>query len=223
MKENRNKLVTPSILNVEKEKRIDYVNSLIDLGISWFHYDVMDAKFVENTAIEVDEIIKISKKTKSHIKDVHLMVENPYEYVDKLKGYVDIFTFHYEAIENDLDKFEEFLELNKHNLRIGLAINPETDVERVFPFLEKLTLVLVMSVNPGKGGQAFIESALDKIKKLKFERLNLRKNYEYLIQVDGGINNLTGPKCFKKGANLCVVGSFLVKSPTKETINSIFK
>lgn len=62
MKENRNKLVTPSILNVEKEKRIDYVNSLIDLGISWFHYDVMDAKFVENTAIEVDEIIKISKK-----------------------------------------------------------------------------------------------------------------------------------------------------------------
>lgn len=114
----------------------------------------MDAKFVENTAIEVDEIIKISKKTKSHIKDVHLMVENPYEYVDKLKDYVDIFTFHYEAIENDLDKFEEFLDLNKHNLRIGLAINPETDVERVFPFLEKLTLILVMSVNPGKGGQA---------------------------------------------------------------------
>ncbi|MFL0973809.1 ribulose-phosphate 3-epimerase, partial [Mycoplasmopsis synoviae] len=70
------------------------------------------------------------------------------------------------------------LDLNKHNLRIELAINSETNVERVFSFLEKLTLILIMSVNPGKGGKAFIESALDKIKKLKFERLNLRKNYE---------------------------------------------
>ncbi|TDV22700.1 ribulose-phosphate 3-epimerase [Mycoplasmopsis mustelae] len=211
--------VTPSLLNVEKDKRLSLANTLVQNGIKWIHYDVMDAKFVANTAIEINEIININQNGLSHIKDVHLMVENPYGYIDKLKNDVDIITFHYEAIENDLDKFQNFLEKNHHDLKIGLALKPNTSVDKIINFLHRLTLVLVMSVEPGKGGQKFIDNSLDKIKKLKL--LRQRDCLDFLIQVDGGINDITGPKCFKAGADACVAGTFLVFEPTKERINSI--
>ncbi|EIE41333.1 ribulose-phosphate 3-epimerase [Mycoplasmopsis canis UFG1] len=213
------KYVTPSLLNVDAEKRLDMANTLIDNGIKWIHYDVMDGNFVPNTAIEVSEIKNIDEKSLKHIKDAHLMVVNPYEYVDQLRNHVDILTFHFEAIENDLDKFEEFLEKNKHELKIGLAIKPNTKVSSIKSFLDKLSLVLVMSVEPGKGGQKFMESSLDKIKELYSIRNN--NSYDYLIQVDGGINSETGPMCLKSGADAVVAGTFLVVEPTKERINSI--
>ncbi|SYV96936.1 d-ribulose-5-phosphate 3 epimerase [Mycoplasmopsis edwardii] len=179
----------------------------------------MDGNFVPNTAIEVEEIVNIDKNAKKHIKDAHLMVVNPYDYVEQLKNNVDILTFHYEAIENDLDKFNEFLEKNKHELKIGLAIKPNTSVATIKNFLDKLSLVLVMSVEPGKGGQKFMESSLDKVKELKSIRNN--NSYDYLIQVDGGINSETGPLCLKAGADAVVAGTFLVVEPTKERIQSI--
>ncbi|WP_117275036.1 ribulose-phosphate 3-epimerase [Mycoplasmopsis edwardii] len=213
------KYVTPSLLNVEKEQRLQMAETLIENGIKWIHYDVMDGNFVPNTAIEVEEIVNIDKNAKKHIKDAHLMVVNPYDYVEQLKNNVDILTFHYEAIENDLDKFNEFLEKNKHELKIGLAIKPNTSVATIKNFLDKLSLVLVMSVEPGKGGQKFMESSLDKVKELKSIRNN--NSYDYLIQVDGGINSETGPLCLKAGADAVVAGTFLVVEPTKERIQSI--
>lgn len=214
-----NKNVVPSLLNVDKSERPNMAKKLIEEGIKWIHYDVMDEKFVPNTAIELGEIKNIVKKAPKHFKDVHLMVENPLSYLEDYKDLVDVITIHYEAIEDE--KLLDFLVENHHDYRIGLAIKPATDVSLILPFLPYLQLVLVMSVEPGKGGQKFIESALDKIKELK----NLRKKhqYEYLIQVDGGVNNITGPKAFKAGADACVAGSFLVKNPTRETINSIKK
>ncbi|WBP84202.1 ribulose-phosphate 3-epimerase [Mycoplasmopsis edwardii] len=213
------KYVTPSLLNVEKDQRLQMAETLIENGIKWIHYDVMDGNFVPNTAIEVEEIVNIDKNAKKHIKDAHLMVVNPYDYVEQLKNNVDILTFHYEAIENDLDKFNEFLERNKHELKIGLAIKPNTSVATIKNFLDKLSLVLVMSVEPGKGGQKFMESSLDKVKELKSIRNN--NSYDYLIQVDGGINSETGPLCLKAGADAVVAGTFLVVEPTKERIQSI--
>ncbi|MBU4692692.1 ribulose-phosphate 3-epimerase [Mycoplasma sp. CSL7491-lung] len=213
------KYVTPSLLNVNPEERLQMVNKLIEEGIRWVHYDVMDGKFVENTAITVEEIKNINKNGKGHIKDAHLMVVNPYDYVEKLKNDVDILTFHYEAIEDDLDKFDNFLTTNKHELKIGLAIKPDTPVDLIEKFLDRLALVLVMSVEPGKGGQKFIDSSLVKISQLK--NIRLTNFYDFLIQVDGGINDSTGPKAFKKGADACVAGTFLIKNPTKNTINSI--
>ncbi|WP_435129240.1 ribulose-phosphate 3-epimerase [Mycoplasma sp. 6243] len=216
-----NKYVTPSLLNVDAKNRLELVNKLVDAGIKWIHYDVMDGKFVENTAIEIDEIENIAKNGKKHLKDVHLMVENPYDYVEKVKNFVDIITFHYESIIDDLDKFEDFLERNFHEIKIGLAIKPSTPVDVLLPYIDRLALVLIMSVEPGKGGQKFIETSLDKIIKLKLYRQ--KDCLDFLIQVDGGINNITGPKSFKSGADACVAGTYLVNEPTKEKIHSIIK
>ncbi|QCZ36765.1 ribulose-phosphate 3-epimerase [Mycoplasma nasistruthionis] len=213
------KYVTPSLLNVEKDKRPAMADTLVQNGIKWIHYDVMDGKFVPNTAIEVDEIINIDQNHSKHLKDAHLMVVDPYEYVDQVKNNVDFITFHYEAISNDLVKYQEFLEQNYHDLKLGLAIKPNTTVEEIKQFLPKLSLVLVMSVEPGAGGQKFMPSALDKIAELKALRdLN---GYDYLIQVDGGINSTTGPECFSAGADACVAGTYIVVEPTKERIDSV--
>ncbi|WP_322875773.1 ribulose-phosphate 3-epimerase [Mycoplasmopsis felis] len=214
------KFVTPSLLNVKPEDRLELANTLIDAGISWIHYDVMDGEFVPNTAITVQEIENISKNGEKHLKDAHLMVNNPYDYVEKLSDIVDIITFHYEAIQDNFDKFEQFLNNTQHDLKIGLAIKPDTSVEQIERFLDKLALVLVMSVEPGQGGQKFMPIALEKIRKLKLIRQ--RDSLTFLIQVDGGINDHTGPECFKKGADACVAGTFLVSNPTRERIESIF-
>ncbi|VEU58423.1 ribulose-phosphate 3-epimerase [Mycoplasmopsis gallinacea] len=213
------KYVTPSLLNVEPENRLKMANTLVNEGIRWIHYDIMDGEFVPNTAIKIKEIENINQHGLAHIKDAHLMVVEPYEYFESVKNHVDIVTFHYEAIEDDLERFEEFLNENQHEFKIGLAIKPNTPVEAIKSFLSKLTLVLVMSVEPGKGGQKFIETSIDKIKNLREERN--KHGYEFLIQVDGGINDTTGPLCFAAGADACVAGTFLVKNPTKATIDSI--
>ncbi|SJZ45656.1 ribulose-phosphate 3-epimerase [Mycoplasmopsis verecunda] len=213
------KYVTPSLLNVDVDKRLDMANTLVNNGIKWIHYDVMDGKFVPNTAIQIEEIANISENGIPHIKDAHLMVINPYEYVSLVKDIVDIITFHYEAIEDDLEKFDEFLTKNYHDLKIGLAIKPNTSVDAIKPFLDRLALVLVMSVEPGAGGQKFMPIALDKIAQLKHLRDD--NSYDYLIQVDGGINATTGPECFNVGADACVAGTYIVVEPTKERINTV--
>ncbi|QDY87574.1 ribulose-phosphate 3-epimerase [Mycoplasma anserisalpingitidis] len=212
------KFVTPSLLNVDVDKRVEMANTLIDNGVSWIHYDVMDGKFVPNHAITSKEIINISKNSKQHFKDVHLMVKNPTDYIEELKDYVDVFTFHYESLDEDvlLDWLEN---KNNHYCKIGLAIKPNTKIEVVEKFAKYLSLVLVMSVEPGKGGQKFIDSAYEKIQYLK--KLRIDNGYDFLIQVDGGINNITGPECFRYGADACVAGTFLVANPTKEQIKSI--
>lgn len=213
------KNVTPSLLNVEKEQRVQMATTLINEGIKWIHYDVMDGKFVPNTAIELEEIKNIKAKAPHHFMDAHLMVENPLDYLDDFKDVVDITTIHYEAIKHT--ELLNFLVKKHHDYRIGLAIKPNTQVSEIKDFLPYISLVLVMSVEPGAGGQKFIETALDKIAQLK--ELKNKHQYQYLIQVDGGINDQTGPKCFKQGADACVAGTFLVKEPTKSRIESIIK
>ncbi|QZE12637.1 ribulose-phosphate 3-epimerase [Mycoplasma sp. Ms02] len=214
----RSKYITPSILNVEKEARPKVVQELLDLGITWVHYDVMDGDFVPNTAIEYEEIKNIKSTVDKHFMDIHLMVRNPIANIIEFADAGDIMTVHYEAVE-DKDYFFNWLQDNEANYKIGLAINPETEVKSIKRFLPFLSLVLVMSVKPGAGGQAFIPSALSKIEWLKEQRLV--NQFSYLIQVDGGINDETGPMCFDAGVDAAVAGSYLVKEITTERIKSI--
>ncbi|WP_041594022.1 ribulose-phosphate 3-epimerase [Mycoplasma crocodyli] len=212
------KNITPSLLNVEESKRLDMANTLIKAGIKWIHYDVMDEKFVPNKAIQISEIANISKNGLKHFKDAHLMVVNPLDYINDLKDIVDVITFHWEAFD-DKEDFYDWLIQNYDDYKIGLAIKPNTKVEEIVDFLPYISLVLVMSVEPGKGGQSFIPSALDKIKFLYETRIS--KSYNYLIQVDGGINQDTSKLCFKNGADALVAGTYLVVEPTPERIKTL--
>lgn len=214
------KFVTPSLLNVDEGKRLAMADLLINEGIKWIHYDVMDGEFVPNIAIQFEEIKEINEKGKKHFKDIHLMVENPLEYLEIYQNVGDILTVHFEAIKNK-SEFLSFLKNNKKTAEftIGLAIKPNTAVSEIEKFLPYVALVLVMSVEPGFGGQKFIPEALNKISQLK--QIREKEQLHYLIQVDGGINNETGPQCFNAGADACVAGSFLIKNPNKDTIDSI--
>ncbi|EFF41089.1 ribulose-phosphate 3-epimerase [Mycoplasmopsis alligatoris] len=212
------KNITPSLLNVEENKRLEMANTLINAGIKWIHYDIMDGKFVPNTAIKTSEIANIHKNGLRHFKDAHLMVENPLNYLEELKDIVDVMTVHWEAFD-DKDEFYDWLDQNYVDYKIGLAIKPNTSVEEIIDFLPYVALVLVMSVEPGKGGQAFIPTSLDKIKFLSEYRH--KNNLGYAIQVDGGINQDTSKLCFKNGADALVAGTYLVVEPTKERIKTL--
>lgn len=214
----RQKFVTPSLLNIEEGKRGAVAKELINNGIKWIHYDVMDGEFVPNTAIEFAEIRDIKNQEPKHMMDIHLMVKNFYDYLPSFKEVGDILTIHYEAIEN-VNEFLEFCKNNLDEYKMGVAIKPNTPVEVLDPLLPYLSLVLIMSVEPGKGGQKFIDSSLDKIK--YFYNQRNKNNYSYLIQVDGGINDTTGPLALAAGADAVVAGTYLVFEPTKEKIQSI--
>lgn len=211
------KYITPSLLNLEQKDRIQVANELIENGIKWIHYDVMDGHFVPNTAITVEQIQSIKNNTQKHIMDAHLMVQNPRPYFDQLINIVDYITFHYEAVNKN--ELLQILQDYQNKIKIGLAIKPNTSVTEIAPFLPYLNLVLVMSVEPGAGGQAFIESSVAKIAQLKQEII--QQNLPILIQVDGGINNITSQKCWQAQADALVAGTYLVFEPTKDKIATL--
>lgn len=199
-------ILSMDLFNIERElKRFE------DSPIDFLHFDVMDGHFVNNLSFGAPLLKSISNKT-GLVKDVHLMISNPKKYyMDFIKAGADIITFHYEAIKNDDEVFELIDLIKKENVRVGISIKPKTKVEKILKFLDKIDLVLVMSVEPGFGGQEFMKSALNKIKEIK----NAAKP-KLLISVDGGINDITGKKCIEAGANILVSGSYLVKSNNLE-------
>ena len=198
----RQLIVAPSLLAakkiVEEAKAIENIENV------WLHFDVMDGKFVPNTSFSLDDLLLMRKETKLFL-DVHLMIENPEKYfIDYVKNGADLVTVHYEAT-NELSSLIE--NIKKAGVKVGVSIKPKTDVEVLYPYLKDLDLVLVMSVEPGFGGQSFIPSALEKIEKLRKEID--KNNYNCLIEVDGGINKETGDLCKKSGVDVLVAGSYL--------------
>jgi ribulose-phosphate 3-epimerase len=190
----------------------DIVKKLDKSNADYIHIDVMDGKFVENKTWMFSEIKKISSY--SHLPlDVHLMVENPKKYIEDyaLLNTNDII-FHYEAVKNINDMINY---IKGYGLKVGIAINPDTDVNVLFPFLKDLDLVLVMSVFPGASGQLFIEGTLKRIQMLKEEIL--RQNVKTIISVDGGINDETALLCKDAGVNVLVSASYI----HKDIINNI--
>ena len=200
--------VSVSILS-NSIKPVDIVKKLDNTKAYYIHIDIMDGKFVENKTWTVSEIKKITSCSKLPL-DVHLMVENPSKYIEEFALLnTNYIAFHYEAVK-DIDKMIN--EIKKYGLKVGIAINPETSEEVVFPYLSRIDEVLVMSVHPGKSGQLFIESTLDKIERLKNEIL--RQNVKTIISVDGGINDETGKLCLQKGIDMLVSASYIHKDIT---------
>ncbi len=195
--------VSVSILS-SKIKASDIVKRLDETECDYIHLDIMDGKFVENktwTYGEVKDILKHSNKK----LDVHLMVEKVSKYVnDYALLNTDRITFHYEAVK-DINEMIDYIK--GYGLKVGLAINPDTKPEVVFPYLKDLDQVLVMSVYPGKSGQSFIEESLNKINIIKSEII--KEGLKTEVSVDGGINYETASLCAQNGVDILVSATYI--------------
>lgn len=197
--------ISVSILN--SISRVDDINKLNDIeDVSYIHYDVMDNIFVRNKQFEIDELDKLFKICKKK-KDIHLMVSNPKEYIEFL-GNLDV---EYITIHIEIDNLDNYIKLIKgYNKKVGLAINPDTDIKKILPYLSIVDLILVLSVVPGHGGQSFIPSTIDKILYLN-DVIKKNKN-DIKIEVDGGVNDTNKDILRKCNVDIIVVGSFITKS-----------
>lgn len=194
--------VAPSILSADFGNLEDEIKKVEKAGADLIHIDVMDGHFVPNITIG-PLIVKACRKATKLPLDVHLMIENPDRYIpDFAKAGADIITIHVEASKN---LFEDIELIRQNGVKPGVVVNPKTPVETVFPVLDKVNMILIMSVNPGFEGQKFMPEVLQKIKSLKSEVVCRKLSVN--IEIDGGINLDTAKEAIKAGVNILVAGS----------------
>lgn len=201
-------MISTSILSIKD----DLENSLKKLDLTstdFMHVDVMDGIFVNNNSVSYDVYEQLLDKCNTPL-DIHLMVSYVKKYIDLYRELKPvIITFHYEAVDNHRDVIDY---IRSCGIKVGMSIKPDTKVDEIVDLLPYLDLVLVMSVEPGKGGQEFIYDSPVKINEL--DRIRKEKNYSYLIEVDGGVNDITSKLCIN--ADILVVGSFITSSDDYE-------
>lgn len=207
--------LSPSLLSANFYNLENDLNILYEENIKYIHLDVMDGVFVPNISMGIPIIASIKKNTQNKfILDTHLMIENPKKYIDSFKDAgSDIITFHREVGEEYLELIDY---IKSKGIKAGISISPDTEVKSIIDALDKVDLVLIMSVHPGFGGQKFIENALDKIKYLK--ELKTKNNYNYLIEVDGGVYIENVKKVIDAGCDLIVSGSGVFKGNIRNNI-----
>ena len=208
-------IVSPSILAADYGKLAEEITKVTDAGAEYIHIDVMDGHFVPNISIGVPVVASIRKVT-SAVFDCHLMISNPIDYIDAfVKAGADLISFH---VESNSDISETIKKITSANKKAALVVKPNTPINVVFPYLKDISMVLVMTVEPGFGGQSFMEDMLPKVTALREEIERQGLNVD--IQVDGGVDNITASACKDSGANVLVAGSYIFKSPdVKEAIN----
>ncbi len=214
--------LSPSLLAVKKEDFKTAINQVVKLGAKYIHFDVMDKKFIGHTSFNYEDFKKVVKLHKVN-NDVHLMTMNPYKMAKEFaKLGADIITFHYEAFKSNELRYDCVNAIKKLGVKVGISFKPTTLIEKALPFLQLVDVVLIMSVEPGAGSQKFIDASLDRIRRCSdYIKLN---NLKTLIEVDGGVNEITGPLCIKAGANILVTGSYLFKDKDiKSRYNKLVK
>ena len=214
--------VATSLLDVDKEKIIKTIYDLEVAGTDYFHIDVMDGKFVKNDTIEkMREYTEYIKQVSNTPIDVHLMVDNIEPY---LKEYVDMevqaIIFHIESCKNEEEALKWISYLKENNIKVGITLKPKTKIEDIYKYIPYIHKVLVMSVEPGKGGQEFMPETIEKIKKLN--NFIYENGFEVDIEVDGGINDKTAKQTIEAGVNILVAGNYIAKAENfKQAIDSI--
>lgn len=210
--------ISTSILNIKTEEAAKVFLELETSGTNYFHIDVMDGKFVEkNTYTKMFEYASNIKRISNLPLDVHLMVEDVKSTVDDFLALEpNIITIHLEACQNKEEVYEMIKYIKQNNCKVGISIKPNTKIEEIYEFLPYVHMCLIMTVEPGKGGQSFLNEMLEKIKNLKYYLE--KNNIEIDIEVDGGVNLKTAPEVKKAGANILVAGTAILMAKNYKVI-----
>ena len=202
--------IAPSILSSDFARLKEEIESIKNCDM--VHIDVMDGHFVPNLTFGAP-VVKCIRKYTELFFDCHLMISDPLKYAkDFAAAGADLITFHYESDNNPKEVIDEIKRLG---CKVGISVKPKTNVEEIYPYLDDVDLVLIMSVEPGFGGQSFMPEVLDKVKKLK------ALNKKFVIEIDGGIDDKTIIQAKEVGVDICVAGSYIFKQ--KDRIETIKK
>ena len=211
-------LISASLLGCDLSLILHELKDVQESGVDWIHYDVMDGMFVKN--ISFGEPLLKSIKKHIHVPiDAHLMIVDPIRYIDNYADLgADLITFHYEAAEDPQAVIDK---IHSRGIKAGISIRPQTSVDKIEKYLNDLELVLVMTVNPGFGGQTFLPETLEKVSQLR--KLIDSMDKKIYLQVDGGINAQTCTLCRDAGADVLVSGSYLFGAEDKKAALEILR
>ena len=212
-------IVAPSILSIDFKQFKEQLQQVNQSAATWIHFDVMDGHFVPNLTFGPD-ILKSVKELSNLFMDVHLMVKDPEVFVDMfVAAGCDQITFHLEATNDHKRTLDLISRIKKNQIKVGITIKPNTAKEAIDPYVSMVDLILIMSVEPGFGGQSFIMDSLDKIRYAK--ELIKKTNSHALVQVDGGINNETVNLVKEAGVDVVVAGSYIFKQDIIKAVASL--